>query len=101
MLLLALSALALAGCGASAGAGEQVRLVVTRVPPPTATPEALPTTQPVSYTVRTGGYPQQALERTVVAVDAEGHVIGVVWFRESDADWYPSYYVTCDTNVIF
>ncbi|HET9493725.1 MAG TPA: LysM peptidoglycan-binding domain-containing protein [Chloroflexia bacterium] len=57
LLLLALPALptlALAGCDASVGSSEQVRLVVTPVPSPTVTPEALPTTQPVSYTVRAG-----------------------------------------------
>jgi hypothetical protein len=53
------------------------------------------------YGIRTGGYPDQAEERTVVAVDTDGHVIGVVWFRESNADWYPTLYVTCDANVIF
>lgn len=54
LLLCALSAPGLAGCDASAGSGEQVRLVITPVPSPTVTPEALPTTQPVSYTVRAG-----------------------------------------------
>jgi LysM repeat protein len=54
LLLFTLSLLALAGCDASAGSTEQVRLVITPVPSPTSTPEALPTTQPVSYTVRAG-----------------------------------------------
>lgn len=53
-LLLALCAIALVGCAASTGSDEQVRLVITPVPSPTATPEALPTTQPVSYTVKAG-----------------------------------------------
>jgi len=46
--------MALAGCAASAGSDEQVRLLVTPVASPTATPEALPTTAPVTYTVRAG-----------------------------------------------
>jgi LysM repeat protein len=54
LLLFALSTLGLAGCAASAGSDEQVRLVVTPVASPTQTPEAMPTTQPVSYTVRAG-----------------------------------------------
>jgi LysM repeat protein len=54
LLLCALASPGLAGCDASAGSDQQVRLVVTPVPSPTATPEALPTTQPVSYTVRAG-----------------------------------------------
>jgi LysM repeat protein len=54
LLLFALSTIALAGCAASAGSDEQVRLVVTPVASPTTTPEALPTTPPVTYTVRPG-----------------------------------------------
>jgi LysM repeat protein len=54
LLLLALPIFALAGCAASAGSEEQVRLVVTPVASPTATPQALPTTPPVTYTVRVG-----------------------------------------------
>lgn len=46
--------MALAGCDASAGSDEQVRLVVTPVASPTVTPEALPTSPPVTYTVRPG-----------------------------------------------
>ncbi|MDP9184676.1 MAG: hypothetical protein M3O29_03290, partial [Actinomycetota bacterium] len=53
------------------------------------------------YELHTGAYPDQAGDRTIVAVDTDGHVIGVVWFRESNADWYPTNYVTCDANVIF
>jgi hypothetical protein len=53
------------------------------------------------YGIRTGAYPDQAGDRTIVAVDTEGHVIGAVWFREHDADWYPTSYVTCDANATF
>jgi hypothetical protein len=53
------------------------------------------------YTVRPGAYPEQADDRAVVAVDAEGHVIGVVWFQGSGSNWIASSYVTCDTNAVF
>ena len=39
------------------------------------------------YTVRPGAYPEQAGERAIVAVDAEGHVIGVMWFQGSGSSW--------------
>ncbi len=53
------------------------------------------------YEIRTGGYPVQDDLRSIVAVDDQGHVIGVVWFMGHGTEWYPSSYVTCDASVIF
>jgi LysM repeat protein len=52
--LLALLVL-VSGCGpAGGGSDEPVRLVVTPVPSPTLTPEAAPTSPPVTYRVKPG-----------------------------------------------
>ena len=51
------------------------------------------------YDVRVGAYPQQANERVIVAVDTDGKVRGIVRFTETDSQWYPANYVTCDATA--